>query len=134
MHLILCIDQRDGMSFCGRRLSSDIRLTEYILQLAIGSKLWMNEYSANLFPAAVITTDEDFLQKAAEGEYCFAENVDVREACEKAEKLVIYRWNRHYPADVKFPLECLEGRMRLEAREEFPGSSHDTITWEVYGL
>ena len=130
MHLILCIDQRDGMNFCGRRLSSDIRLTEYILQLAIGSKLWMNEYSANLFPAAVITTDEDFLQKAAEGEYCFAENTPL-EGITDLESVTLCHWNRSYPFTQAFP-RSLIADMRLTHTEHFPGHSHEKITIERY--
>ena len=130
MHLILCIDQRDGMSFCGRRLSSDIRLTEYILQLAAGSKLWMNEYSANLFPAAVITTDEDFLQKAAEGEYCFAENTPL-EGITDLEAVTLCHWNRSYPFTQAFP-RSLIADMCLTHTEHFHGNSHELITVERY--
>ena len=136
MILVVCLDDRNGMTFLKRRQSQDSVLRAHMLEMSRGTKLWMNGYSARQFDAITdhMRVNEAFLDRAGAGEYCFAENVDVREACEKAEKLVIYRWNRHYPADVKFPLECLEGRMRMEAREEFPGSSHDTITWEVYGL
>lgn len=129
MHLILCIDQRDGMSFCGRRLSSDIRLTEYILQLAAGNKLWMNGYSAKLFPAA-ITVDEDFLQKAAEGEYCFAENTPL-EGITDLESVTLCHWNRSYPFTQVFP-RSLIADMRLLHSEHFPGKSHELITVERY--
>jgi len=45
------------------------------------------------------------------------------------EGLILYRWNRTYPADLYFTLS-LEG-WTLERREEFAGSSHEKITKEV---
>ena len=59
MHLVVCLDNRDGMSFGGRRLSSDRVLTEYMLNLTSGSKLWMSAYSATLFPAEKVCVAED---------------------------------------------------------------------------
>ena len=49
---------------------------------------------------------------------------------EKLESLVLYRWNRRYPADVYFDLDL--SQWRLVSRREFSGTSHDTITKEVY--
>ena len=132
MHLIVCVEDRDGMSFCGRRLSSDRALTEYILQLASESVLWMNGYSASIFPQNTVRVDEDFLQKAAAGEYCFAETTSLTQLS-NVESIVLCRWNRCYPATCKFPRDLLKG-MYLKHREDFPGNSHDKITVERYVL
>ena len=48
---------------------------------------------------------------------------------DKIEKIVLFRWNRHYPADAHFQFP---GKWALTAREDFPGSSHEKITMEVY--
>ena len=48
---------------------------------------------------------------------------------EKIEKIVLFRWNRHYPADVHFQFP---GKWHLVQTEDFPGSSHEKITMEVY--
>ena len=61
MHLIVCVDDRDGMSFCGRRLSRDRELIAHILKLTAGRKLWMSAYSAKMFPDADVMEDESFL-------------------------------------------------------------------------
>ena len=60
------------------------------------------------------------------------ENADVLPWQDKIEKLIVFRWNRHYPSDVAFPLAQVTQQMQLTERLEFPGSSHDVITQEVY--
>ena len=60
---------------------------------------------------------------------CFAENSDYEGFADKIEKIVLFRWNRHYPADAHFQFP---GKWALTAREDFPGSSHEKITMEVY--
>ena len=49
MHLIVCIDTRDGMSFCGRRQSRDRDVVARVLKTAEESRLWISAYSANHF-------------------------------------------------------------------------------------
>lgn len=131
MHLIVCIDDRDGMSFCGKRLSSDRFVTERILRLTSGSLLWMHPYSQPLFAGRSVCPDEDFLQKCGKGEFCFAENVPVTVKNDSVESVTLFRWNRHYPATLKFPRELLAG-FRLVHTEDFPGNSHDKISVERY--
>lgn len=131
MHLILCIDDRDGLSFCGRRLSQDRELCAHLLRLTEGSKLWMSAYSAKLFPADKVIIDEDFQQKAGAGAYCFLETAPFLETYENLESVTLYHWNRVYPATVKFDRKILTP-MHLEHTEEFPGNSHEMITMERF--
>ena len=133
MHLILCVDERDGLSFCGRRLSRDSVLSSHILELTAGHKLWMSPYSQPLFPDAPICADSAFLQKAGAGEYCFLEVSTFPETNENLESVTLYHWNRTYPSTVKFPRSLLSG-MRLVQTEAFSGSSHDNIVMERYTL
>lgn len=128
MKLIVCLDDRNGMTFLGRRQSQDALLRRDLLAYVAGSTLSMNAYSAAQFEAgSPISTTE---QPPACG-YWFVENLPV-EPLLPLEELVIYRWNRHYPSDKKFPLVlALEG-LQLAHTAEFPGSSHEKITREVY--
>ena len=52
---------------------------------------------------------------------------------ERIENLILYRWNRHYPADLHLPRELPEQRLLVQVTE-FPGFSHENITREVYVL
>ena len=133
MILILTIDDRNGLLFNNRRLSRDRALCDHILTMCGDSTLWMNSYSASIFPESApnIRVSEKFLKKAEIGDYCFVETEDISLALKDAEKVIIYRWNRSYPSDVKFPQDGLKGKS-LVSTVEFPGSSHPQITQEVY--
>ena len=75
--------------------------------------------------------DRDPAARAAEGDgLCLLELQDPKAALERADRLVLYRWGRHYPADRRLDLPP-EG-WRLEGQTEFPGRSHDMITKEIY--
>ena len=133
MLLIVCLDDKGGMAFNRRRQSKDRVLREQILALSEGRPLWMNSYSSLQFEAAPnIRVDEDFLEKAGQGEYCFAEFPPLAPYAAKAERILAARWNRVYPADAKLDIPLKEGLWNLAERREFPGSSHETITLEVY--
>lgn len=132
MKLIVCLDERNGMRFLGRRQSQDAVLRQRMLALAGDRGLWMDAYSAKQFPAdANIRVDEAYWLLAEPEDYCFAELAPVETFLHRVEELVIYRWNRHYPADGVFPMEQVG---QLLSRQEFAGSSHDCITEEVYKL
>ena len=133
MIAIVCIDGSGGMLFHRRRQSQDRLLRADLLREAEGKTLWMNAYSAKQFRDALpetVRTAEDFLDRAENGELCFVENLDLTPYAGKLEGLIVYRWNRQYPADLFFtvPLED----WTLDRQEEFAGSSHEKITKEVY--
>ena len=134
MNLIVCLDDRNGMLFANRRQSRDAAVCQKILQLSADHTLRMNNYSAKLFADLdnMICVDEDFLGKSADGDYCFVENSDVLPYREKIEKVIIFRWNRHYPSDKKFPVDLLEDGFALTETFDFSGKSHEKITMEVY--
>lgn len=135
MIAIVCLDDRNGMCFNGRRQSRDARLRREVLDMAGGSRLWMSPYSAEQFSGeggGTICVSASFLEKAGEGDYAFVEDRALAPFAEKLEKLVVFRWNRAYPGDRYFDLDLSDGRWRREEARDFPGSSHGKITMEVY--
>ena len=74
------------------------------------------------------------MDQAGAGAYCFVENVDVTPVSDRVEKIIIFRWNRRYPADVRFPVALFSNRWKLVGTEDFMGNSHERITQEVYLL
>ena len=133
MIAIVCVDDSGGMLFNRRRQSQDRRLREDLLREAAGKTLWMNAYSAKQFRETLpenVRTAEDLLDRAESGDLCFLENLDPAPYAAKLEGLIVYRWNRQYPADLFLTLP-LEDWI-LERQEEFAGSSHEKITKEVY--
>lgn len=133
MVLFICVDDRFGMCFNQRRLSRDRAVIEKMIELAEGKSIWMESYSVPLFPKASKTSvDNDFLQKASAGDYCFVERVDVARCMNRVEKLFLFHWNRKYPADLFFPKTMLVSDWKMVESVDFPGTSHDTITMKVY--
>lgn len=119
MTVFVCVDDGLGMAFNGRRQSRDKAVTEDLLQ-SCGGKLSMEEKSKTLFGEAVPEASEDAY---------FMEFTCETERLQAADRLVLYRWNRAYPADVYFTMPA---GFRLESGREFPGSSHEKITREEY--
>lgn len=135
MIVMMCVDDNGGTMFNGRRQSRDRVLQEELLARTQGRRLWMNASSAALFAPEEeerIAVAEDFLDRALPGEFCFAEGAALAPSEERIEELILFRWNRVYPADRFFDLPLEEHGWRLAGTREFPGSSHERITEEVY--
>ena len=133
MIAIVCVDDNMGMMFNHRRQSQDRILRERILQIFAGRHLWMNHYSAKQFGNdAQINTDEAFLYESAPDDVCFVEDTPLASYEQWIDKIVLYKWNRTYPADVHFDIPLAEHGWHLVSTEDFVGSSHEKITEEVY--
>ena len=131
MRLIVTLDDYGGMLFNHRRQSRDRVLTEDILRTVGEGRLVVSPYTASLFSShSALTVAEDPLAVAQEGDFCFLEEKSPREQMQLFSAVVIYRWNRHYPADVVFDAD-LNGFSLIET-EELEGFSHKIITKEVY--
>lgn len=133
MILVLCVDDKGGMAFNGRRQSMDKLLRADLLQTVGERSLWVSPYTARQFdPApANLRVSEDFLMRAGEGEYCWAEFPPLAPVLDRAKGLVVYRWNRTYPADQHLDFDPAD-RFTMVSAAEFPGSSHRILTKEVY--
>ncbi len=131
MKLIVCLDEREGMSFGGKRQSRDRILIEDMKKMLDGEPLFITEYSEKLLFQSGISVKVCHDLHACNG-FCFVENESVSDYGKMLEELVIYRWNRHYPSDLYFDLAPAELGLRLESIEEFEGSSHEKITKERY--
>ncbi len=127
MILALCVDNRMGLSFQSRRLSKDVCLRSRLYDLSQG-RLRMSPYSAKQFSQPVFS-GEDYLTQAEPSDWCFVEREDYLPYLAQANRIVLFCWNRDYPADVFFQIP--QGWHQV-SREEFPGKSHDLISMEVY--
>lgn len=134
MIVIACLDDNGGMMFNQRRQSQDRYLRDRIVEMTGERSLWMNHYSAGQFDTGIphLNIDEGFLQEAVDGDFCFVENVPVAPYERWIEKVIIFRWNRTYPADQSFDLSLTPDHWRKVETSEFAGHSHELITMEVY--
>ena len=115
MILITVVDDRMGMCFNRRRLSRDRVLSDKILALTNEKVLWMSSYSEKLFDSvkhSQINIDDDCLREAAAGEYCFVETEDPATAKDWIEQIILFKWNRRYPADVFFSIDLNRWKLK----------------------
>ena len=130
MNLIVCLDDKNGMMFNKRRQSQDRLLRERVLAL-VPSKLYMSAYSAKQFGEnKKIRTCEGFPCDLEENDFYFAEDAEI--SLENVKQIIIYRWNRHYPADKRFTFDLLALGFTKISAEDFIGNSHPKITEEIY--
>lgn len=128
MIVALCIDDKNGMTFFGKRQSRDRYLIKDFMSLCEGTAI-IAPYSAALFEEYDVVIDNNLLLNASEGEYCFVENKNILPYSGRIEKLIIYKWNRRYPSDRKF---IMPAGFELEESYDFEGFSHENITREIY--
>lgn len=133
MIVISCLDKGNGMLFHNRRQSRDREVRERIQQICKGKKLWMNHYSSRLYggmDSVETAVSDSFMLEAGDGELCFVESDMLAPFEEDIEAIIVFRWDRKYPADFYMDLE-LSGWEKIRVRE-FLGYSHETITEEIY--
>ena len=124
MTVIITLDDKYGYTLFGKRLSEDIAITNDILSSF--PLVYMSEYSAAQFDdkSRIVSPIPNKLPQDA---VLFLETDYIPP---EADKLIVYRWNRHYPSDRKYnPAKYF---WYIESSVNFPGYSHDKITKEVY--
>ena len=134
MTVAVCLDDRNGMGFGGRRQSRDRLLIADFMQCCGSDRpVFAGTYSRLLFEEypQVTVVDEPLLD-CPNGGACFAELQPLTPYLEQIAELIVYRWNRLYPADMHFDVNLKEKGFILTSSCEFAGSSHDKITKEVY--
>ena len=127
MILYICLDDRNGLQFNKRRQSRDSAVLEDIRAQLTGP-LCIQPFSEKL----IRETEIPYVLAPESAEDYFAEDIPGNDLLEKTKKIVIYRWNRHYPSDVTWTPDLAGLGFRLEETAEFPGTSHEKITREVY--
>ena len=76
--------------------------------------------------------DDEFLEKAKNEDMCYVETDDLHAYEEQISKIILYRWNRDYPADLYFKIDLMNGNWDMISTCDFEGSSHKVITKEVW--
>lgn len=116
--VIICLDKRDGLSFCGRRLSRDAKIFEDI-QKDFGEVAVSNDISLDFLPNV----------KGSPAVFCEVEIPSGYIEC--CNKVIIYRFDRAYPFDVSLQSGFYDN-FKLAAKTEFAGNSHDKIFKEIW--
>ncbi len=148
MKLVICTDSRLGYAFNHRRQSADLRMRQDMFRRLGGAAggLFVNAYTERsllrdgCFDAKEAArrgknpapSGRAFLEAAAEaGGWAFVENVEVKGLWHRVDEILLYIWDKRYPADYAFP-KALLSSFELTETAEFPGRSHDVIRLEHY--
>lgn len=125
MNLIVCIANNNGIMFNKRRVSKDALLIERLKGITKENKIYVSEYSKPLFDGfdnLVLS-----IENLTNNDFYFLEDEDYNG---NIDKIIIYKWNRDYPADKYFDIDL--SSYELISTQYFQGSSHDLITEEIY--
>ena len=125
MNLIVCIANNNGIMFNKRRVSKDALLIERLKGITKENKIYVSEYSKSLFDGfdnLVLS-----IENLTNNDFYFLEDEDYNG---NIDKIIIYKWNRDYPADLYFEIEL--SNWTMISSTDFVGSSHDKITKEVW--
>ena len=136
MILMVCLDNQNGIAFNHRRQSLDSIVTDDIVRTAAqcGHKLYISTYSQSLLAKQTdmdteVWIGEDPFAAAGKGDFVFLEQSAADLSDPKIEELIVYRWNRDYPSDVKL---AIGKEWELFKTTDFKGHSHEKITKEQY--
>lgn len=124
MTLILWAGKNGEMLFNRRRCSRDSQVIADIFTIYDPAQICVSAYSSPLFPGAQVITEVSQAENLL-----FLEDLPLSPALAMADRLIVYRFDRVYPADVRLELPK---EFHLKESKEFSGSSHDKITREVY--
>jgi hypothetical protein len=133
MTLYFCLDIRGGMAFNHRRQSRD-----WAVLADIRSRLEGNLHIDPISRRLMETVEIPFcyapaeITEGMEAFHFFVEDRIPGDWVGFASTVVLYHWNRHYPADQFFTIDLPAMGFALAERVDFPGTSHETITREVY--
>ena len=125
MNLIVCIANNNGIMFNKRRVSKDALLIERLKGITKENKIYVSEYSKPIFDGfdnLVLS-----IENLTNNDFYFLEDEDYTG---NIDKIIIYKWNRDYPADKYFDIDL--SSYELISTQDFQGSSHDLITEEIY--
>lgn len=127
---IIALDDRDGYSLFGKRLSKDRKMLEDTISLLEdGQSLYVSQYSLGIFSEELrkylrCPVPDNF----ADDGMIFFEASDFSSF--SLDRLIVYRWNRNYPSDVKYNPYLHD--WKKVSSYDFTGNSHEKITKEVY--
>ena len=98
----ITVDDKMGIAFNNRRQSKDKILIADICN-ETESPIYVTSYSAPLFEEYEdkIRVVKEPMRECPDDGVCFVEMTEIRSYANEISRLVIYRWNRHYPSDKK---------------------------------
>ena len=129
----VCVDDDGGLLLFGKRQSRDRVLISDFVESNSDKRIYIAPFSRILFDQyPSVTVLDDPFSVAEAGSAIFVENIRIDERLGSIGTLMVYKWNRKYPSDVKFNVDPIKSGFKLKSSVDFSGSSHEKITREIY--
>ena len=125
--VILCVDDKGGMTFFGKRQSRDRVLISELCE-STDRVIYISAFSEALFAPheGRYKVCDDPLSECPDGGVCFVEDLALMPHLDSIGELILYKWNEVYPSDKK--IDVPPDEFRVVNTIEFAGSSHEKIT------
>ena len=146
MRVITCVDKRNGIFFNKRRQRRDRKVIEEMYDHLSNAPIYSTEYSEILFQDVpdchvivaaegnntdrLLTNGDNVILPDDKDLTFFVEGAILLPFEEHINELVLYRWDKVYPADQY--LDIFLPAWNKIASRKFIGHSHDLITEEIY--
>ena len=134
MTAFICVANNNGILFNKRRVSRDKAVIADVAGELGDGFLYVSLYSAPLFDesdiSVIVSSAPD--ESRDVGDSIFAEEIPPSRYEPSLDRLIIYRWNRDYPADFFLDFSPEKKGFKLVKTLEFKGNSHEKITKEIY--
>lgn len=108
----------------------DRTLIEYIYNFVDENKLWITEFSKDLFEGRNYNLFDGSDVEDIKEDYLFVENCSVKSFEDKIDEIILFNWNRVYPADLFFDISLEDWNHEFEM--EIEGFSHEKISIKIY--
>lgn len=134
MKIIICLDDKNGMLYNKRRQSKDQTIIQDMIETF--PFLIMNSYSYKLFKdydySITIQINDDLPKIDNDKDFQFIEQNSLSLYENRISEIVVYYWNRKYPADLRCSIDFTSDRWQCIEEKEWVGSSHEKITRKRY--
>ena len=130
MTVFVCVDDNFGMTFNKRRQSRDSVVLEKIREMSSNGQLYITPFSQRLLENDFVKITSAPFDEMDDGDYFFVEDMDLSGFEGEIEKIVLFKWNKVYPSDMKLALDF--SYFKLTESFDFVGTSHEKITCEVW--
>ncbi len=132
MTAVICIDNYAGIGYNKRRQTRDAGIIRDAVSMCKGGRIVITPTSEKLFAGIPHICAENPLSVMGKDDLYYAEFDVFEDVFDKADTVVIYSWNRAYPADVYFQYDPEEHGMTAESETLINGTSHDDVIKRVF--
>lgn len=126
MIAITCAAKNGAILFNKRRCSKDREVISDIIA-TFGEDIRVTSFSRDLFEGYGVSTVT--VNELCDDDIFFFEDIPFNEFSKKVSRLIVYRWDRVYPAGLSLEID---NSFKLIEKTEIMGYSHDKIIREVY--